>query len=268
MSNSESREIIINESQASINEEFITRNINFVDSSIDDAFKEFTSKITSTVNSTFTNFNNDHDDKIESAKHDHSKHIEKLNEEIKDIKRGILIKQDVANKQKEKIGNSIYKMVNFRIKAKAFNDLKYITTESKLIKQQEHILVDCYFKKKYIQKIVSAWRIIAHSNVKARITAKHYKNFTDSYNEGKQEFNAEISELAETLKRLEGEIAREIDERKKLSSMYDEAMSEAAGQFIMSNEVFKDFNTSNVQTPKERTLNREKKKTGNSTIIY
>ena len=65
LNNSEnSKKILNDDSNASITENFIKNNKVFLDKGIDSGFKQLTSNLFNTINSTFTNFNNEYEKRV------------------------------------------------------------------------------------------------------------------------------------------------------------------------------------------------------------
>lgn len=266
MSINESQDKIINDSAASIKEEFFGRNIEFVNTNIDSAFKAFSNQIFGVVNTTFSNINSNYEKSLEINRENHERVVEKLSSEVQQLKLESNLKQDLISIIKDKLSSQIEKFRKRKMKFRLFRQFKENYLANKNLKIQENIVVKTYFYKKRFAKIFSAWKNIAHSNLKSMISAKYSLYFNMQYEEKKQQYSIEIDRLTGILKSLENSIIKEVDERKKLSSIYDQAMSRAANTFINETQQFKEFNTSNVQTPKERGVNSKVK--GAKTITY
>ncbi len=102
---------------------------------------------------------------------------------------------------------------------------------------------------------------------KGRIRARCGKYFSDKYTQVQNQYNNELSLLSEKLEKLEADIKGEIDERRALTKLYDEAMTKGVDVFIRETGVLVGFDSSSkfsllkvdVSTPKERSQVSTKK---------
>jgi len=105
-------------------------------------------------------------------------------------------------------------------------------------------IVEGYFIKKRNANIINAWRNITSAIKKGRIRARCGKYFNDKYGQLQKVYNNEISNLNEILEKLELDIKNEIDERKALTKIYDNAMNKGVDVFIKETGVMVGFDTS------------------------
>jgi len=265
MSISDSNHKIINESALSIKEEFFEKNKEFVSSSIDQSMKDLSSQIYNIVNTTFSNFNSNYEASLEKNRSTHEKAMNKLTAEVNSLQILYETKKTQMENNRNILIEQIRKMYNKRSKAQFFNRLKQNLLETRFLKLEENIVVEKYFKKKTIQKIFNSWNHLARMKIRTEIVAKYSALFNSKYEEKNKAFNIDINKYTDILRNIEGQIAKEIEERRKLSLIYDNEMNKAANNFVSETNAFQNFSSSNVQTPKERSNNRAQTK---GTINY
>lgn len=112
------------------------------------------------------------------------------------------------------------------------------------MKQHQQVVVQGYFYKKRTSKILTAWRNITAAIKKGRIRARCGKYFNDKSTQIQNHYNNELSNLNEILEKLENDIKKEIDERKALAKIYDEAMTKGVDVFIRETGVLVGFDSS------------------------
>lgn len=95
-----------------------------------------------------------------------------------------------------------------------------------------------------MSKTIGAWRNITAAIKKGRIRARSGKNFNDKYAIVQNTYNIELSGLSEILEKLESDIKNEIEERKALTKIYDQAMNKGVDVFIKETGVLVGFDSS------------------------
>jgi hypothetical protein len=264
MSFIDSQNKILNESTTSANEIFFNKNKDFIETNVDSAFKDLNTQFFNIVNTTFSNFNSNYENKLDENREAHEKAILKLNSEIKELKIIAENKQELLENSKAKLILQIRKLMDKKLKFSCFRKLKENLKDNKFASLEENVIVNGYFHKKYLKKIISAWNHIAFIRKRNEVVVKYQSYFNSQYEEKSKALSIDIQKYSEILKDLENKIAIEIDERRKLTQLYDNSMSKAANLFVNETNTFQNFSSSNVQTPKERLNNRKCQ----STITY
>lgn len=264
MSLLESQNKILNESTTSVNEVFFNKNKDYIETNVDSAFKELNTQFFNIVNTTFSNFNSNYESKLDENRESHERAVIKLNSEIKDLKSIAENKHELLENSKTKLIFQIRKLMDKKIKYSCFRKLKENLKENKFSALEENIIVNGFFHKKQTRKIISAWNHLAFMRKRSEVVVKYNAYFNQQYEEKSKYFSNDIQKYSHILKDLENKIAVEIDERRKLTQLYDNSMSKAANMFVNETNTFQNFSSSNVQTPKERLNNRK----GQSTITY
>ena len=264
MSLLDSQDKILNESTSSANEVFFNKNKDYIETNVDSAFKDLNTQFFNIVNTTFSNFNSNYESKLDENIESHEKAVLKLNSEIKELKSIAENKKEVLENSKMKLIFQVRKLIEKKIKFNCFRKLKENLKDNKFSCLEENIIVNGYFHKKQMRKIISAWNHMAFMRKRTEVVVKYNAYFNLQYEEKSKAFSNDIQKFSDILKDLESKIAVEIDERRKLTQLYDNSMSKAANLFVNETNTFQNFSSSNVQTPKERLNNRK----GQSTITY
>lgn len=268
LDNSKSSKAIDDSNNKSIKEDFFKINQNFVETSIHNSFKSLNSNLYNVLNSSFSNFNNDYEKKLETNREIHEKAILALNSDISNLKESLLLKKNILTKNEKDICDKHYnRMMRYKIISKIFTILLKKYQEKKTIKKKEKFALRiCMLKKK--RNIITCWRNITNARGKSRIKLK----FSKMYNEHRKEIESyhmtEINNFLEILQKLELDIAKEIDERKALNKLYDMKMNEGAEKFIKETSAINELNSSSniffityldVFTPNERSFRQKEK---------
>jgi hypothetical protein len=259
-----SKDQIINQSQTSINNDNFLKNEEFLSFNLDKAYKDLNSQIFNIVNTVFDSINANYEDNLEKHQKIHDCAITKLTEEITNLEKECEEKIRINDIWEEKILIKINNFQNKLNKKKIFGIIKENYVDNKDLYNKEHRIVNCYFRKNYLRKIYSAWKFISKGKSRSYLNAKYAEMYNKEYEEIYKSHNEELQKYTQILIDLENQIQKEVDERGKLSALYDEAMSKAAGSFMNETSKFKKISTSNIQVSKEN-LNKEKK---SNVIIY
>lgn len=246
------------ESFSSKKDDLVKSNKEFMDKEIDSAFKQLQGSLHTTLNSSLSAFQSDYEKKIDINRENHAKAIENLKAERARQKQLFENHSEVHYQHKDKLKRAADRLFIQGQKHRIFSLLE----RNKIEERHERLgsnLVENYFLMKRVRKILANWHNVAHSIAKSRIRAKYSHLFNEKYEEQKKKYSFEIEHLTEVLRQLEGDIAREMEERRRLNAIYDQAMSTGAVQFVSETGAFKDFNTSDIQTPRERVYRQEAK---------
>lgn len=233
------------------NEEILQNSLDFIDKSVETSYKTLNTNLINTVNSVFINYETDFDKKQSVFKEEYSLELEKYTEELELAK---------LNYLKLKQRNSLYATNLIKI----FHKLKYLKKASQLFRtlannknknkqlNKNYHIVKVFLKNKKRKLIFNSWRNIVNFSIKSRIKAKGATIFNEKYTLVQTTYTEELKRLQEILNSLEIVIKKEIDERRDLSRVYDEAMSKGVEQFIKETNPIYNFNSSAVQTPREK----------------
>lgn len=240
---------IINESLSSHKDDVYKKTQASVKESIDQNMKVFSSQLLNTINSSLQMLNTDYEKTLEKNKETHENFCSRVKEDIKASK-GIYEKNiDALSSLKTNLNYNLINLRNAKAKNKMFNALKQHSIKSKTLKYEENIVAYNYFKKKKLLNIIKNWKNITHANLKTEVNAKYSKYFNEEQEKCEKTYKDEIDKLMKVLQQIEGSIKKEIDERRYLSKLYDIQMNKGANQFLQETQVFKDFNSSDVQAP-------------------
>jgi hypothetical protein len=234
----------IDESSKSVREDFFRNNSEFIEKGVETSFKTLNTNLFSTINSAFSNFNNDYERKLDRNREVHEKAIGALTKDFKKIKEDHSNKKICSDKQEESIEyilSRLYKLKTFSKIFKAFqqNSIKRLFKDMK-----NRIIVDKFVNVKKRRNIFNSWRNITNSMSKGRIKMKYGKIFNDKYTELQSGYLGEIRKLEEILQSLEIDIKRERDERRALAKLYDENMNKGVEVFVKETNAIVDFNSS------------------------
>jgi len=241
-----SKKLLNDDSNVSINENFYKSNKVFLDKGVDSALKQLTTNLFNTINLTFTNFNNEYEKRSEKSKDAHDKAVEKLKSELKQIEfeKKEFLKIDRKTEKNIKIlANNLYKM---KWASKIFQVLKSYHEIKKQKKRYNHMIKKTYFFKRKMFLIFNGWRNVTNSKNKLKIQSKYSEYYNKNYNEIKTTSNSEISRLQEILEKLQADIQSEINQRHNLNKLYDLSMNKGVDVFIKETNNMIEFDTSSI----------------------
>ena len=204
----------IDESDRSLQEDFLRNNQEFVEKGLETCFKTLNTNLYNTINSSFSNFNNDYEHKLEKNREVHENAIKSLTQELNLIREKQNRKKLNADLQEESIQNVLNRMVKLKIYSKVFRHLQFSFISKKYKNLKKFIIIDKYFQNKRKKNILNSWRNITNSMSKGRIKLKYGKIFNDKSEEIRGVYLKDIKYLEEILQKLEVDIRKEITERK------------------------------------------------------
>jgi hypothetical protein len=234
----------IDESSKSIREDFFRTNEEFIERGIETSFKNLNSNVYSTVNSTFSNFNNDYERKLEKNREIHEKAVNALTNDMKKIKEKYSKKKEHFNKQEDSISLLLDHINKNKIFSQFFSAMRTNHIKKSFKKFKSHFIVEKYFLMIKKRNIFNSWRNITNALSKGRIKLKYAKIFNEKSNELQGLYMHDINKLTEILQKLEIDIRSEICERRTLAKLYDTSMNQGVEVFIKETNALIDFNSS------------------------
>lgn len=249
MSINDSQNKFISESVSSHKDEIYKNTQKAIKENIDQSIKLFSSQVLSSIDSSLKLLNNDYEKNLQKNKETHDNCVKKLKDELKNAKKIHDNNLNSLSDLKNRLDSNISNFVTGKLKNKMFLELRKHCIHSKTIKYESNIIVEGYFNKKRRFAIFSNWKNITQANKKREVEAKYTQYFNTEQDKLEKKYKGDISNLMNILKSLEQNIQREIDERRHLSKLYDMEMNKGANQFLHETDVFKDFNSSDVQAP-------------------
>src|SRR4051812_20911741 len=106
---------VLEESSRSVREDFFRNNEAFVEKGIETSFKEHNNKLFSTINSSFTNFNNDYERKLDRNREVHEKAIFALSADLKKIKDKHTDKKIISEKQESSMEYLVDRILKIKL---------------------------------------------------------------------------------------------------------------------------------------------------------
>lgn len=250
-------EKVVDESSRSVREDFFRNNQEFTEKGIETSFKNLNSNLFTTINSAFSNFNNDYERKLEKNREVHEKAVQAFTNDLKKIKDKYSLKKSVSDKQEESIESLLDRILKIKTYSNFFKVMLINYRQKSFKKLKSNIIVEKHFKCKKKRNIFNSWRNITNSLSKGRIKMKYSKIFNEKYDNLQSGYMNDIKKLEEILQRLEIDIKKEMDERKALAKLYDTNMNKGVEVFIKETNAIIDFNSSNVSTPNERSYRQD-----------
>lgn len=247
MSDMDSHPKLINESMSSHKDEIYKKTLTQANDNLEQSMKTFSSQILNTVNNSLQILNSDYEKNIEKNKDAHDKCIGKLKGELNDFKKIHDNESTKLSNLKNQLYLTLQKNREMKIKNNLFFALKRYSHDSKTLKYETNTVVNSYYYKKRLSSIISNWKNIARRTSKEKVVAKYSKLFQTQQENLEKQYSEEVNNLLSILQKLETAIKKEVDERKLLSNLYDVEMNKGAGEFIGETQLFKDFNSSDVQ---------------------
>jgi hypothetical protein len=241
-----SKKLLNDDSNVSINENFYKTNKVFLNKGVDTALKQLTSNLFNTINLTFTNFNDEYEKRSEKSKDAHYKAVENLKSELKQVeleKKEVLKVDSKTEKNIKTLAKNLYKI---KWGSKIFQVLKSFHEIKKQKRRYDHMIRNTYFLKRKMFLIFNGWRNVANSKNKKCIQAKYSEYYNRNYNEIKTTSNAELSRLQAILEKLQADIESEINQRHNLNKLYDLSMNKGVDVFIKETNNMIQFDTSSI----------------------
>lgn len=269
--NDSSNDRVLNDSSRSIREDFFRNNQDFVDKGLDTSFKTLNSNLFSTINSSFANFNNDYERKLDKNREVHEKAIQALSIDLKRIQDKHMDMKIISEKQEEAMEYLVDRIRKIKLYSRIFRVFFQNYQQKGFMKMKENIIVDKYFSSKRKRSIFNSWRNITNAMSKGRIKLKYNKIFNEKYNEIQSVYMTDIRKLEEILQKLDIDIKKEIEERRALSKLYDINMNKGVEVFVKETNALLDFNSSSkiyfyfynldASTPNERSYRQDQTNT-------
>ena len=217
------------------------------------AFKNLNTELITTINSTFTSFESEHERRLEHNRENHEKAMTGLNSKYTTANNFYNGNKDKENAQSNSIIDNFERMKNKRKKAILFYALKkHYLKEKNLRNKHNNILNHFNFRKKYL--IFNSWRNITNSFRKTKLKLINNQHFLDESKKITQANEEEMMKLKMILENLEKDIKKEINERKSLAKLYDLSLKKGVEAFLRETNYIIDFNASIPQTPNERSF--------------
>ena len=235
---------VIDKSSGSIREDFLRNNQEFYEKGIENSFKTLNTNIFSTINSSFANFDNDYEMRLDVNREIHEKAMGALTDNLKKIKDNNTIKKGNLEKVEESLDYLVTRIYKYKVYSKVFRQIKAYYTGKKFTKAKNKMIIDNFLKIKKKRNIFNSWRNITSSMSKGRIKLKYGKIFNEKYTDLQSNYITEIKRLADILQSLEIDIKKEIDERRALAQLYDSNMNKGVEVFIKETNAINDFNSS------------------------
>lgn len=245
---SENQNKFLNESNSQ-KEEFHERTVVTFNENYDKNLKIFSNQLFNSIETSLQLFNTHYEKNIDKNKNSYTIFCNNLKNDLKQNKYTCDLKKNTFSITKNKLNNHFKNQREFKIKNKIFLHLRLLTIENKNQKYENNIIVKNYIFKKRIMKIFNIWKNISHINLKKKINSKYFKFLNFEKEKLEQKYKIQINDLIKILHNLENNIKIEIDERKQLSNIYDNEMNKGANKFLQETQMFKDFNSSDIQTP-------------------
>jgi len=234
----------INNSSLSIKEDFLKNNREFYEKGLEQSMQTLNSNFYSTINSTFANFNNDFEKRLERNRENHEKAITSLTNESKKSKDLYSKKKENLEKREESLEFLSYRFYKLKNISKIFKFLKAFYVEKKFKNKKNKIIADKILLHKRKRKIFNILRNITSAVSKGRIKLKYRKLFDEKNSELQANYMLEIKRLTEVLNNLEIDIKKEIEQRRSLAALYDNNMNKGVEAFIKETNQIADFNSS------------------------
>jgi hypothetical protein len=234
----------INESSASVREDFFKNNQDFYEKGLEASFKTLNNNIFSTINSTFANFSNEYEGRLDKNREAHEKAIAAFNKDLKKIKELYTNKKIILEKQEESVDYLLSRRNKLKIFSKIFRGIQNFSMNKIHKKMKNKIIIENFLVIKKKRKILTNWRNITNALTKGRIKLKYANIFNEKYNELQSGYMDEIKRLTDILQNLEVDIRKEIDERRALAKMYDQHMNKGVEVFVKETNAIVDFNSS------------------------
>jgi hypothetical protein len=234
----------INESSGSVREDFFKNNQDFYEKGLETTFKTLNNNIFSTINSSFANFSNDYERKLDINREAHEKALSALNKDLKKIKDLYNTKKMINENQEQSVENLLTRRNNLKIYSKIFRGIQNYSIKRIHKKMKSKIIADNFLLTKKKRKILNSWRNITNALTKGRIKLKYANIFDEKYTQLQSGYVDEIKRLTEILQNLEVDIRKEIDERRALAKLYDQHMNRGVEVFVKETNAFVDFNSS------------------------
>ena len=146
-----------------------------------------------------------------------------------------------------------------KLKSKIFRNLNKYAYEHKKKNLKDEIITE-FLNNKKKNLIFNSWRNVTNSMQKNKIKLKYGDANREKLNEMNNNFNDEMSKLKLVLENLQLDIKKEIEERRALSKLYDLSLKKGIEEFLRETNYIVDFNSSNVNTPHERSFNESYEK--------
>jgi hypothetical protein len=250
---------ILNESNKSALEDFYRSTQATLEKGLENCFKNLNNSLYTTINSTFSTFATDYEKRIEHNRETHEKAVDALNTTLKAQKVN-LNKNDVNKKDQEnEMIKTFEKIQNLKLKSKIFRNLNKYAFEHKKKNLKDEIITE-FLQNKKKNLIFNSWRNVTNSMQKNKIKLKYGDANREKLNEMNNNFNDEMSKLKLVLENLQLDIKKEIEERRALSKLYDLSLKKGIEEFLRETNYIVDFNSSNVNTPHERSFNESYEK--------
>lgn len=240
---------IITESVSSHKDDVFNKAMTSMNECVDSSVKAMSNQILSQINASLVVLSNNYDKTSELNKEAHENCVNKLKQELKDAKTVNDANHDKLKVLKDNLNDSLTNYHNQKLVTKTFSILKQYTIKSKTIKYSENIVVKSLINRKKLENIIINWKNQTIRTKKEDVYNRNMKYFRLEQEKMEKLANEENGRLISILKQLEMDIAREMEERRHLSKLYDLEMNKGADQFVNETQQFKDFNSSDVQAP-------------------
>ncbi|MCQ2819345.1 MAG: hypothetical protein MJ252_18945 [archaeon] len=247
---------ILADNTKSQNEEFFRAAQVSIETGYGDAFKNLNTALYNTINNAFATFQSDNEKKLEENRQNHENAVQALTDNLETLKKNLNDLDLAKTNQQEDIVNRFQEIQNLKMKTKIFTRIKkYATYKKRKAERADTIANYLDFKRRYL--VFNSWRNLTNSLSKGRIKLKCEEEYANQYNQMSEGFSKDMTELKDILRQLEEDIQKEIEERKNLSELYDLSMKKGAVEFLKETNYIVGFNSSQVGTPNERSLNEE-----------
>lgn len=240
---------IITESVSSHKDDVFNKTLQSMNENVESSVKAMSNQILSQINASLVVLSNNYDKTSEINKEAHENCVIKLKQELKDAKSICDFNHEKLNGLKNKLNEALANYHNQKLITKTFSHLKHFAIKSKTIKYSENIVVKSLIDRKKMENIIINWRNQTIRTKKEEVYNKNMRYFRLEQEKMEKLANEENSRLISILKQLEMDIAKEMEERRHLSKLYDFEMNKGADQFVNETQQFKDFNSSDVQAP-------------------
>lgn len=230
-----------------------------LENGFDTAFKNLETALITTINTAFTAFETERERRLELNREAHEKAMSGLTSELQTTNNFFKGGKNKKKAQGISLVNNFQDILNKRKKAFIFFKIKKYYLDKKN-RRQKALMLENYLKRQKKFLIFNSWRNITNSFAKNKLRMINNKNFLERSQKITQESEEEINKLKAVLESIQIDIQKEINERKNLSKLYDLSLKKGVEAFLRETNYVVDIDSSNIQTPNERSFVEEEKK--------
>ena len=244
---------VIEDSTKSKLEIFYNNTQETLEKGFETAFKNLNNELITTINTSFSTFESEHERRLENNRENHEKVMTGLNSQYTTAQNFYKGNKNKEKAQSISIIENFERIKNNRKKMMIFYALKkFYLYEKNLKDKHNNILNEFALRKKYL--IFNSWRNITNSFKKNSLKLKNNQKFLEDSKKIEEESQGEMAKLRLILENLEKDIQKEINERKNLAKLYDLSLKKGVEAFLRETNYIIDFDASRVQTPNERSF--------------